>query len=150
MTTRVIALDLDGTLLTPKKTLLPSSIEALARAREAGYQLIIVTGRHHVAIHPFYQALALDTPAICCNGTYLYDYHFYRDNDRGLYFSKEEVVAGDVAVNEEMLISDIEKNLKDPRRHQDLRGQMRRKYMCYDNAENNEIIYKQIQKKLSQ
>ncbi|STP21147.1 Phosphotransferase [Escherichia coli] len=42
MTTRVIALDLDGTLLTPKKTLLPSSIEALARAREAGYRLIIV------------------------------------------------------------------------------------------------------------
>lgn len=74
MTTRVIALDLDGTLLTPKKTLLPSSLEALSRAREAGYQLIIVTGRHHVAIHPFYQALALDTPAICCNGTYLYDY----------------------------------------------------------------------------
>ncbi|XTZ37177.1 pyridoxal phosphatase [Salmonella enterica] len=75
MTSRVIALDLDGTLLTPKKTLLPSSLEALARAKAAGYQLIIVTGRHHVAIHPFYQALALDTPAICCNGTYLYDYH---------------------------------------------------------------------------
>lgn len=74
MTSRVIALDLDGTLLTPQKTLLPASLEALARAREAGYQPIIVTGRHHVAIHPFYQALALDTPAICCNGTYLYDY----------------------------------------------------------------------------
>lgn len=75
MTSRVIALDLDGTLLTPQKTLLPSSLEALKRAQEAGYQLLIVTGRHHVAIHPFYQALALDTPAICCNGTYLYDYH---------------------------------------------------------------------------
>jgi Cof subfamily protein (haloacid dehalogenase superfamily) len=75
MTSRVIALDLDGTLLTPQKTLLPSSLEALNRAREEGYQLLIVTGRHHVAIHPFYQALALDTPAICCNGTYLYDYH---------------------------------------------------------------------------
>jgi hydroxymethylpyrimidine pyrophosphatase-like HAD family hydrolase len=72
MTSRVIALDLDGTLLTPQKTLLPSSLEALKRAQEAGYQLLIVTGRHHVAIHPFYQALALDTPAICCNGTYLY------------------------------------------------------------------------------
>lgn len=71
MTSRVIALDLDGTLLTPQKTLLPSSLEALKRAQEAGYQLLIVTGRHHVAIHPFYQALALDTPAICCNGTYL-------------------------------------------------------------------------------
>ncbi|MGR4049024.1 HAD hydrolase family protein [Kosakonia cowanii] len=71
MTSRVIALDLDGTLLTPKKTLLPSSLEALARAKAAGHLPIIVTGRHHVAIHPFYQALALDTPAICCNGTYL-------------------------------------------------------------------------------
>ena len=75
MTSRVIALDLDGTLLTPTKTLLPSSLQALARAREAGFTPIIVTGRHHVAIHPFYQALALDTPAICSNGTYLYDYH---------------------------------------------------------------------------
>lgn len=35
---------------------------------------MVVTGRHHVAIHPFYQALEIDTPAICCNGTYLYDY----------------------------------------------------------------------------
>ena len=75
MTSRVIALDLDGTLLTGKKTILPASLDALARAKDAGYQIIVVTGRHHVAIHPFYQALALDTPAICCNGTYLYDYH---------------------------------------------------------------------------
>lgn len=74
MTYRVIALDLDGTLLTPQKNILPESLAALAQARKAGYQVVIVTGRHHVAIHPFYQALALDTPAICCNGTYLYDY----------------------------------------------------------------------------
>ncbi len=71
MTSRVIALDLDGTLLTSTKTILPQSLEALSRAKDAGYQILIVTGRHHVAIHPFYQALALDTPAICCNGTYL-------------------------------------------------------------------------------
>lgn len=71
MTFRVIALDLDGTLLTPQKTILPESMTALQHAREAGFKVVIVTGRHHVAIHPFYQALALDTPAICCNGTYL-------------------------------------------------------------------------------
>ncbi|EXU73502.1 pyridoxal phosphatase [Erwinia mallotivora] len=75
MSYRIIALDLDGTLLTPRKTILPESLTALKKAREAGVKVIIVTGRHHVAIHPFYQALALDTPAICCNGTYLYDYH---------------------------------------------------------------------------
>lgn len=70
----VIALDLDGTLLTSQKTILPESLTALRDARAAGVKVVIVTGRHHVAIHPFYQALELDTPAICCNGTYLYDY----------------------------------------------------------------------------
>ncbi|WP_277395227.1 HAD-IIB family hydrolase [Erwinia sp. JH02] len=71
MSYRIIALDLDGTLLTPSKTILPESLEALKKAQQAGIKILIVTGRHHVAIHPFYQALALDTPAICCNGTYL-------------------------------------------------------------------------------
>ncbi|WP_072137891.1 pyridoxal phosphatase [Pantoea ananatis] len=74
MSYRVIALDLDGTLLTLTKTILPQSVEAITQARQAGVKVIIVTGRHHCAIHPFYQTLALDTPAICCNGTYLYDY----------------------------------------------------------------------------
>ncbi|CNJ21577.1 pyridoxal phosphatase [Yersinia aldovae] len=74
MTYRVIALDLDGTLLDHKKRILPESLSALAQARAEGVKVIVVTGRHHVAIHPFYQALQLDTPAICCNGTYLYDY----------------------------------------------------------------------------
>ncbi|MFZ4834767.1 pyridoxal phosphatase [Rouxiella sp. Mn2063] len=74
MNYRVIALDLDGTLLDRQKRILPESLTALAEARAAGCKVIIVTGRHHVAIHPFYQALELDTPAICCNGTYLYDF----------------------------------------------------------------------------
>ena len=71
---QVIALDLDGTLLTPEKTILPASLTALQNARKSGAKVVIVTGRHFVAIHPFYQALALNTPAICCNGALLYDY----------------------------------------------------------------------------
>lgn len=74
MTYRIIALDLDGTLLDRQKKILPESLTALALARQQGVKVVIVTGRHHSAIHPFYQALDLDTPAICCNGTYLYDY----------------------------------------------------------------------------
>ncbi|WP_409306273.1 pyridoxal phosphatase [Pectobacterium sp. B1J-3] len=74
MTYRVIALDLDGTLLNQQKKILPESLSALALARQQGIKVVIVTGRHHSAIHPFYQALQLDTPAICCNGTYVYDY----------------------------------------------------------------------------
>ncbi|MFP3014000.1 MAG: pyridoxal phosphatase [Arsenophonus sp. NC-XBC3-MAG3] len=74
MSYRVIALDLDGTLLNPQKQILPQSLTAINQARRQGVKVIIATGRHHVSIHPFYQALNLDTPAICCNGTYLYDY----------------------------------------------------------------------------
>lgn len=74
MSYRVIALDLDGTLLDNQKRILPQSLAALAEARAAGIKVVVATGRHHVAIHPFYQALEIDTPAICCNGTYLYDF----------------------------------------------------------------------------
>ena len=55
---RVIALDLNGTLLTSRKSILPESPATLAEAKRAGIKVLIVTGRHHCAIHPFYQALA--------------------------------------------------------------------------------------------
>lgn len=73
MNYRVIALDLDGTLLDNQKRILPQSLAALAEARAVGVE-VVVTGRHHIAIHPFYQALQITTPAICCNGTYMYDF----------------------------------------------------------------------------
>lgn len=75
MTYRIIALDLDGTLLTQTKQILPESLNVLTQARQKGIKVVIVTGRHHVAIKPFYHALQLDTPALCCNGTYIYDFH---------------------------------------------------------------------------
>ncbi|WP_237387532.1 pyridoxal phosphatase [Xenorhabdus sp. Sc-CR9] len=75
MSYRVIALDLDGTLLDPQKNILSESLSVLNEARQAGIKILIVTGRHHVAIRPFYQALQLDTPAICCNGAYSYDFN---------------------------------------------------------------------------
>ncbi len=71
----VIALDLDGTLLDNQKRILPQSLAALADARAAGVEVVVVTGRHHIAIHPFYQALEITTPAICCNGAYIYDFN---------------------------------------------------------------------------
>lgn len=79
----VIALDLDGTLLDDEKHILPESLAALNEAMKAGIQVILVTGRHHTAVHPFYQAIEPGTPIICCNGAYLYDYH------------QQKVLAGD-------------------------------------------------------
>jgi len=44
----LIALDLDGTLLRPDGSVSPRSIETIARAREAGIDVIICTGRGYV------------------------------------------------------------------------------------------------------
>ena len=70
MTSRVIAPDLDGTLLTPQKTLLPLLLRPSNEPVKRGINSHRngSTSRSHSS---FYQALGLDTPAICCNGTYL-------------------------------------------------------------------------------
>ncbi|MEN9893418.1 MAG: hypothetical protein RLY78_3713 [Pseudomonadota bacterium] len=71
---RAIALDLDGTLLDERMSILPENRQALQAARERGIEVVLVTGRHHRAAQAFHAELALDTPAVCCNGIYLQDY----------------------------------------------------------------------------
>ena len=71
---RLIALDLDGTLLNSQLQIRKETIDALSRARAQGVQAMIVTGRHHVAAYAYWHQLGLELPAICCNGAYMYDY----------------------------------------------------------------------------
>ncbi|MFZ4536035.1 pyridoxal phosphatase [Propionivibrio sp.] len=75
---RLVALDLDGTLLDSQLQIRSETIEALQRVRANGVQVMIVTGRHHVAAYPYWHQLGLELPAICCNGTYMYDYRLGR------------------------------------------------------------------------
>lgn len=72
MNYKVVAFDLDGTLLNSEGKILPSSKQAIQRCIEQGIKVVLVTGRHHTATYPYYVELNLDTPMICCNGTYLY------------------------------------------------------------------------------
>ncbi|WP_109078067.1 pyridoxal phosphatase [Aggregatibacter kilianii] len=72
MAYQVIAFDLDGTLLNSQGNILPANKRAIQRAREQGIKIVFVTGRHHTAVKPYYHEVNLDTPIICCNGTYLY------------------------------------------------------------------------------
>lgn len=69
---RLIAFDLDGTLLNQHKQILPASFTVLHQLQEMGYRIILVTGRSHVEAYDYYQKLSLTEPMICCNGSYLY------------------------------------------------------------------------------
>ncbi|MDE1335887.1 Cof-type HAD-IIB family hydrolase [Vibrio aestuarianus] len=70
---KVLALDLDGTVLTDEHTIHPEVKMAIQQAQQHCH-VVIVTGRHHTAAKPYYLELGLTTPIICCNGTYVYDY----------------------------------------------------------------------------
>lgn len=70
---KVLALDLDGTVLNDEQTINPDVKKAIQDAAKHSH-VMIVTGRHHTAAYPYYVELGLNTPIICCNGTYIYDY----------------------------------------------------------------------------
>ena len=74
MTCRLLAFDLDGTLLDSRLQVREQTREAIERLRARGVEAMIVTGRHHVATYAYWHALGLELPAICCNGAYIYDF----------------------------------------------------------------------------
>jgi Cof subfamily protein (haloacid dehalogenase superfamily) len=70
---RLIATDLDGTLVRPDDTISERTVSALARAAAAGTRVVLVTGRPARWLPRVYTALAASYPAICGNGAAIYD-----------------------------------------------------------------------------
>jgi Cof subfamily protein (haloacid dehalogenase superfamily) len=69
----LLAIDLDGTLVEPRKPVRPAVIAAVKRAIAAGVRTTIVTGRMYVGAKPFAQALDLDGPIVCYQGAVIAD-----------------------------------------------------------------------------
>ncbi|WP_071130288.1 Cof-type HAD-IIB family hydrolase [Enterococcus timonensis] len=68
---KLLALDLDGTLLNDEKKISVANKNALKKAQELGIKVVITTGRPLVAIQPFVEMLELRGPkeyAITFNG----------------------------------------------------------------------------------
>ena len=59
---KLIAIDLDGTLLNDKKEVTPRNKEVLARAKAQGVKIVICTGRPLRAIRPYLEELSLKEP----------------------------------------------------------------------------------------
>lgn len=70
---RLIALDLDGTLVGRDLMLRPRVREEVARVRAAGIRGCVVTGRMYRASLPYARELALDAPLICYQGAAIVD-----------------------------------------------------------------------------
>ena len=65
---RLLAIDIDGTLLNSQFQIPPANLEALRRAHESGVEIILVTGRRHTFALPIAQQLGFDLYLISSNG----------------------------------------------------------------------------------
>ncbi|MCI0525177.1 MAG: Cof-type HAD-IIB family hydrolase [Acidobacteria bacterium] len=68
MPIKLLALDIDGTLLTPRGELTPRNSAAINRARELGVLVVLVTGRRFNSARELVQKLELDIPLVSHNG----------------------------------------------------------------------------------
>lgn len=65
---KLIALDMDGTLLTSKDEVSEANKLAIKKARDKGVSVMLSTGRWLNSCYPFAEMLELDTPVITVNG----------------------------------------------------------------------------------
>jgi Cof subfamily protein (haloacid dehalogenase superfamily) len=65
---RLLATDIDGTLLNPQFTISDADLMALRRAHAAGIEIVLVTGRRHTFALPIAKQLGFDLWLISSNG----------------------------------------------------------------------------------
>jgi Cof subfamily protein (haloacid dehalogenase superfamily) len=65
---RLLAIDLDGTLLNSEVQIPPANLEALRRAHEAGVEIVLVTGRRHSFALPIAHQAGVPLCLISSNG----------------------------------------------------------------------------------
>ncbi|MGD1024157.1 MAG: Cof-type HAD-IIB family hydrolase [Candidatus Sulfotelmatobacter sp.] len=65
---RLLASDIDGTLLNPQFQISPDDLEALRRAHASGVEIVLVTGRRHTFALPIAKQLGFDLWLISSNG----------------------------------------------------------------------------------
>ncbi len=92
----------------------------------------------------FFDYLILDRPIV----HYLYDYDYYRTQDRGLYYDKEDVIAGEEADDEDQLVNTIVRNLEKPDLYKERRHQIRSIFLKYDTPDSCEVLYQAIMKEV--
>lgn len=72
---RLVATDLDGTIVRSDGTISARTTEAIARVERAGATLVMVTGRPPRWMHEVATAVDHHGVAICANGAVVYDLH---------------------------------------------------------------------------
>lgn len=81
MTYKLIATDMDGTILLKDKSLSQATIAAMKEARDKGIEIVICTGRTFSNVLPYLSQINIDCNIITNNGAVI------RDKDRRVLYS---------------------------------------------------------------
>lgn len=88
MQPKLVALDVDGTLVGHSLTISPGVRAAIARMQDAGITGSLITGRMYRAVLPFVRELGFEAPIVCYQGAAVIDpttdevlYHVALEND---------------------------------------------------------------------
>ena len=65
---KLIAVDIDGTLLNPKRELEGETVAAAKACMDAGAYFVLSSGRMPSALRPIAEELGVNAPAVCYNG----------------------------------------------------------------------------------
>ncbi len=65
---RLLAIDIDGTLVNSRNELTPATCAALRRAGRAGIQVVLATGRRYSHALPLVETLGIDVPVVTASG----------------------------------------------------------------------------------
>jgi Cof subfamily protein (haloacid dehalogenase superfamily) len=70
---RLLAIDVDGTLVNSNDELMPATREALRRARLAGIHVVLATGRRYSHTLPLVEPLGISVPLVTASGALVKD-----------------------------------------------------------------------------
>jgi Cof subfamily protein (haloacid dehalogenase superfamily) len=70
---KLVALDLDGTLLNTDHQLTTRTIQTIKAVQQSGTPVVLATGRPYVTSHIYHQALGLNTPGVYMQGLNIID-----------------------------------------------------------------------------
>lgn len=119
---KLIAIDLDGTLLTDELTITPRTIQAIQKAVELGTVVTIATGRMYPSAKQFAQQLGIDVPVITYQGAII-----------------KEIASNEV-IYERLIPADIAQKLVDIAIEKKLHLQVYQDDILYGAMENDKLI----------
>ena len=65
---RLLAIDVDGTLLNSRNELTDATRDAVLRAKRAGIEIVLATGRRYSRVLPLVEPLELNVPLVTASG----------------------------------------------------------------------------------